>query len=380
MPDLKSTLKSFRREIEYCSYCPKLCRFACPVAQVEKSETVTPTGKMTLVRLLRDGVLPFDAETADVFYRCTGCLISRTYCEHRIEVMPPFEAARAEAVAAGVAPPRAMQALAVWQKQGNPFGEDLAAKVKQHLPERYLEGSAEVLLFPGCTTLHYHPQNLGAIARVLAALKVDFRVLYQGRICCGNPLLTLGHRQAFQAQRKELAARLDKAKVIISPCPTCVYYLKHLDSFGARVTPPAKPRIMHLTEFVAARLADLSVREPVPEKIMYHDPCHLGRYLGVYDQPRAILEKASGRKPLEFDEHREAGTCCGGGGGVPLIHPQTARAISLNKMQAFAQSGAERLATACPMCQRMLGRSGRESGAKVEDVIGVLARSLGTQE
>jgi len=377
MPDLKSALKSYRREIEYCSYCPKLCRFACPVGQVERSETVTPTGKMTLLRMVRDGVLPLDAESADVFYRCTGCLISRTYCEHRIEVMPPFEAARAEAVAAGAAPARAMQALEVWQRHGNPFGEDLAAKVKPHVPERYLEGAAEVLLFPGCTTLHYHPENLAAITRVLAALKVDFRIFYQGRICCGNPLLTLGHRPAFQAHRKELAAKLSKAKVIISPCPTCVYYLKHLDSFGARVTSPAQGRILHLTEFVAARLGDLTAAEPLPEKIMYHDPCHLGRYLGVYDPPRAILEKATGQKPLEFDEHREAGTCCGGGGGVPLTHPQTARAISQNKMQVFAQSGADRLATACPMCERMLGRSGRELHAKVEDVIAVLARSLG---
>jgi len=380
MSDLKSVLKRYRREIEYCSYCPKLCRFACPVAEVEKSEAVTPTGKMTLLRMVRDGFLPLDAESADVFYRCTGCLISRTYCEHRIEVLPPFETARAQAVAAGVAPARAMQALEVWQKHGNPFGEDLAAKVKTHVPERYLEGSAEVLLFPGCTTLHYHPENLAAIARVLAALKVDFRVFYQGRICCGNPLLTLGHRPAFQAHRKELAAKLSKAKVIVSPCPTCVYYLKHLDSFGARVTSPAKNRILHLTEFVAARLGELTVARPLPEQILYHDPCHLGRYLGVYDPPRAILEKATGQKPLEFAEHREAGTCCGGGGGVPLTHPQTARAISQNKMQVFAQSGADRLATACPMCQRMLGRSGREQKAKVEDVIGVLARSLGPQE
>ena len=374
--ELKRAFQAFRREIEYCSYCPKLCRFSCPVAQVVHSETVTPTGKMTLLRLVRDQVVPFDSETADVFYRCTGCLISRTYCEHRIEVMPALEAARAEAVARGVAPVRAMQALETWQKQGNPFGEDLSAIVRNHVPEKYLDGSAEVLLFPGCTALHYHPANLEAIVRVLEALRVDFRVLYQGRICCGNPIHTLGHRETFSAHSRELMARLAGWKTIVSPCPTCVYYLKEV---YARMGLKPAGEVLHISEYVAARLNQLSVREPVDKKIIYHDPCHLGRYLGVYDPPRLILEKATGQKPLEFYEHREAGTCCGGGGGVPLTHPQTARAIGRNKMQDFARSGAELLATACPMCQRMLDRSGREQGAVVEDVIALLAQSLGPQ-
>jgi heterodisulfide reductase subunit D len=269
-----------------------------------------------------------------------------------------------------------MQALETWQKQGNPFGEDLSAIVRNHVPEKYLDGSAEVLLFSGCTTLHYHPANLEAIVRVLEALRVDFRVLYQGRICCGNPIHTLGHRETFSAHSRELMARLAGWKTIVSPCPTCVYYLKEV---YARMGLKPAGEVLHISEYVAARLNQLSVREPVDQKVIFHDPCHLGRYLGVYDPPRLILEKATGQQPLEFYEHREAGTCCGGGGGVPLTHPQTARAIGQNKMQDFARSGAELLATACPMCQRMLGRSGREQGAVVEDVIALLAQSLGPQ-
>lgn len=374
--DWKTAFRAYRREIEYCSYCPKLCRFACPVAQVVPSETLTPTGKMTLLRLLRDQVLPFDAAAAEVFYHCTGCLISRTYCEHRIEVLPPFEAARAEAVARGVAPAKVGQALATWQKHGNPFGENLSATIRRQVPEPYLSGSAEVLVFPGCTMLHYHPDNLSAIVQVLAALGVDFRVLHEGRICCGNPIHTLGHREAFETHRRELLARLSPWKTIVSPCPTCIFYL---NQFYLRDLRRKAPQAFHLTEFVAARLNGLKIQTPLNQKVIYHDPCHLGRYLGVYDPPRLLLQKATGLPPLEFDAHREAGTCCGGGGGVPLTHPQTARAISRNKIQEFARSGAELLATACPMCQRMLGRAGRDQGVRVEDVFSLLAKSLGPQ-
>jgi len=375
--ELQREFQAYRREIEYCSYCPKLCRFSCPVAQVEHSETVTPTGKMTLLRLVRDQVMPFDPETADVFYRCTGCLISRTYCEHGIEVPPPFEAARAEAVKSGVAPAPAMRALAAWQEHGNPFGEDLSAVVRRYVPEEYLDGKAEVLVFPGCTTLHYLPVNLQAVVRVLQVLRVDFRVLHQGRICCGNPIQTLGHRETFQAHSRELLARLAGYKIIVSPCPTCVYYLK---AVYPRLGLKPAGKVLHISEYAAARLSELTARAAVKKKVLYHDPCHLGRYLGVYDPPRLILEKVTGQKPLEFYEHREAATCCGGGGGVPLTHPQTARAISRNKMRDFKRSKAEVLATACPMCQRMLGRAGREQGAKVEDVMVLLALSLGREE
>ena len=128
--------KDFRREIEYCTYCPKLCRFSCPVAQVECTETVTPTSKMTNLKLVRDGALAFDEEVGDLVYACSGCLVSRTYCEHEIEVYPPYEAARAEAVKSGVAPKAVLEYADNWSKYGNPFGTDLKKVIDQRVPEK----------------------------------------------------------------------------------------------------------------------------------------------------------------------------------------------------------------------------------------------------
>jgi fumarate reductase (CoM/CoB) subunit B len=363
----------YRREIEYCTYCPKLCRFACPVAQVECSETVTPTGKMTVLRQVRDGVIPLDQDAASLMYNCSGCLRSRTYCEHEIEVIRAFEAARHEAVKAGVAPDRVYKYLETWQRYGNPFGEDLLKKLKALAPEEYFTRPAPVLIFTGCTILHYHPEVLKSMIQVLSALKVEFRIFSNERLCCGFPIFTLGHREASLEQMKNIASAISSAEIVISPCPTCA---SNLRQFYPEQGIEIKPRVLHISEFLAERVSELSLERKNTRKVIYHDPCHLGRYLGVYDQPRQILAAILEQPLIEFYENREHATCCGGGGGLPVTHPLTAREIARGKIQDFLESGADLLCTACPMCQRALERSGRDKGIVVKDISQLIADCL----
>ncbi|HUT53843.1 MAG TPA: (Fe-S)-binding protein [bacterium] len=364
----------FRKQIEYCAYCPKLCRFACPVAQAECSETVTPTAKQTILKLVRDGALPFDREVGELVYMCCGCLITRPYCEHEIEVYPCFEAARAEAVERGVAPEAAMTFEKKWAQRGNPFNADLAAVLARHVSEKH-HANGRTVLFTGCSTTHHFPDQVADIAAVMEAIGREFSVFTGDSICCGYPLLTLGHKEAFERQARKVAAGLRGAELVLSPCPTCAHMLKtRYRELGFALD----ARVMHVTEFVAENLARLTVRKPEPRPTIYHDPCHLGRYLGVYDEPRRILEAALGKAPLEFFEARERGTCCGGGGGLPVVKPETARKIAHDKAATIPEYGALLLATACPMCRRMLGMAGRETNIPADDVISILRRSLET--
>jgi Fe-S oxidoreductase len=365
--------QEFRKQIEYCAYCPKLCRFACPVAQAECSETVTPTAKQTILKLVRDGALPFDREVGELVYMCSGCLITRPYCEHEIEVYPCFEAARAEAVALGVAPEPAMAYEKKWAQRGNPFNADLAGVLARRLPEKTPASAASAVLFTGCSTTHYFPDQVEDIAAVMEAIGRDFRVYTGDSICCGYPLLTLGHRQAFERQAEKVAAGLRGAELVISPCPTCAHMLKtRYKELGFSVD----AEVRHVTEFVAENLSRLPLKKTGTQAVIYHDPCHLGRYLNVYDEPRRILEAALGRAPLEFFESRERGTCCGGAGGLPVVKPDTARKIARDKAATVPEYGAELLATACPMCRRMMGMAGREVNVPADDVISILRRSL----
>jgi Fe-S oxidoreductase len=367
----------YRKEIEYCTFCPKMCRFACPVAKVECSETTTPTGKMTLLRQVRDGVLPLDQEFASLMYDCSGCLVSRTYCEHRIEVIGPFEAARHEAVKAGVAPERVYKYLETWKKSGNPFGEDLLKNMQGIVPEKYLNRSAPVMLFPGCTVLHYHPELLESIIRILESLKIEFSIFNNQEMCCAYPIYTLGLWEDAREQMKKIAEKLSNAQIVISPCPTCVNNMR-------RTYPEAgieiKPEVLHITEFLSDKISGLEILRKEPRRVIYHDPCHLGRYLGVYDEPRAILGAILENPLMEFYENRDQAACCGSGGGLPVTHPRTAREITRAKINEFLETGAEVLATACPMCQRAFERSGRDQGITVIDINQLLDQCISKRD
>jgi len=369
---MKDRLKAYEREIEFCSYCPKLCRFACPVAKITASEASTPTGKMTVIKLVKDGAIEFNSEVAELIYQCSGCILSRTYCEHRIEVIGTFEAVRAIAVEKGIAPKRVLEFGSAWSKFRNPYGEDLSSKLKS-LAQAKEQKPSPILVFPGCTMSHYFPGTIKDLLLVLDQLELEYQVFSQEYICCGYPLYAIGHWKIFEEHKKWLAEKLNGYELILSPCPTCVYFLKsqYIDSGLAEVK-----KIQHASEFIAENLSQLNLRAKISGKIVYHDPCHLGRYLNVYQAPRKILRAITEEGFLEFYENQEQAECCGGGGGLPLAHPQIARAIAKNKIEEFKALGGEVLGSACPMCERMFSRSGREEGIMVRDLISLLCECL----
>ena len=369
---MKDRLKAYEREIEYCSYCPKMCRFACPVAKVTCSEASTPTGKMTLLKLARDNAMEFDSELAELMYQCSGCLLSRTYCEHNIEVIGAFEAARAIAVEKGIAPERVMQFGAAWGKFGNPYGNNLGSKLERLAQGKHLE-KKPVLVFEGCTMTHYFPETVKDLLTVLDKLGLDFELFKDNHICCGYPLFATGHWQVFEEHKKWLAEKISGYETILSPCPTCVYLLK---TFYLKPGLVNAGKIQHITEFISEKIDRINLKAKVSEKVVYHDPCHLGRYLGVYDAPRKLLQKVCSDGFTEFYEHGDQAGCCGGGGGLPLAHPGIARGISRSKLTEFKELGGQVLATACPMCERMFTRTGREQGIVVKDLVSLLAQNM----
>ena len=87
---------------------------------------------------------------------------------------------------------------------------------------------------------------------------------------------------------------------------------------------------------------------PVPEKIVYHDPCYLGRYRNVYEEPRTIV-KAAGQL-IEAPRNRERSFCCGAGGGLAFLGEETGQRISSVRAAELLATGATTVATACPFC------------------------------
>jgi heterodisulfide reductase subunit C len=108
--------------LQKCVYCPKLSRAACPISNVEASETVTPWGKMSLAYFAGRGDVPLDRAHAAPAWACSACYACRERCEHKNEVATVLADARAEMFARGAAPAaaRALDASMCWMTANSP--------------------------------------------------------------------------------------------------------------------------------------------------------------------------------------------------------------------------------------------------------------------
>lgn len=204
---------------------------------------------------------------------------------------------------------------------------------------RWLEklAGSNTLYYPGCVTQYALPEIQQRYETLLRRAGVDFIVLPGETLCCGSPVKRAGYAADFEdlkAKNLAIFARFSVRKIITN-CPGCYHTLKHdygLDAY-------------HTTQVLASqtRRSDSS---PHSLPITYHDPCHLGRWSSIYEQPRHLLTEA-GWEVTELPDNRENSLCCGAGGGVKSNFPELANAVA---RQRLAQVENGRLCTACPLC------------------------------
>jgi Fe-S oxidoreductase len=367
-------LDKFDHEITYCTYCPKLCRFACPVTNAEARETVTPTTKMNFMYMLRQGSIQLDSEVADIFYRCAGCLTCRAYCKHRINVPDVIEAARRAAVDKGVQPPSIDRHIKTFSEHLNPYGERLSAKLRELGLDDRMNKPAPYIYFIGCTTLFHYGDLAKAAVKLLDRCGIDFAVYSGGSLCCGAPALLAGDRKSFRRAAKRNIEILNQYETIITGCPSCMATLKFkYPENGARL----KSNIVHLTQIIAenAQSGRLDFKPRANARVMYHDPCHLAKYFGVFEPPRELLGKMFyPDNIIEFSWNRDKNYCCGGGGLLPVTAPKVSREISRKRLKEFYEAAPDILATACPTCERTFHRA--DPAIQVKDVISLVAEQI----
>ena len=117
---------------------------------------------------------------------------------------------------------------------------------------------------------------------------------------------------------------------------------------------------------------------PIPETISFHDPCYLGRYNGVYDAPRHILESIPGLKLQELPRSRERGLCCGAGGGRMWMEEKLGTRINQERMKEISAAGTDAVGVSCPFCMIMLGNAKDELATTTApfDVLELARRSM----
>jgi len=353
-----------------CTYCPKLCRPACPVSTAEGRETVTPWGKMrALDEVLRGVAVGHEAARFEKSWACTGCGACRELCLLDNPVADTLWDGRAEAFANGLAP---APAVAVAEGFAGRL-EALAARAEQlgFVHQRPADAGAPVVM-PGCSAVRLDADEVRDAVVAVEGLTAQSCGVEAGS-CCGAPLYDAGDRTGFVAQARVFAARVAGAPRVVTPDAGCAFVL--------RVVYPAHgidlPPIEHLAEFAARTLHRL---HPVtePRTVVVQDSCKLSRGLGVYDAPRAVLTRLLGHAPTELPNARQHGPCSGGGGLLPRTRPGTAGAIAralCDDADEVADAGTRVIATGCLTSARQL----RAQGTAAETLTHFLARSVSVE-
>lgn len=341
-----------------CAMCPKMCRFSCPVARATASDGVHPTGLGTAVTRAREGTLPWE-EAGRVVYECTMCLRCNAFCDLDQDVPAYLRGAREEAVDRDVAPDAIGEMAGRIGSSGNPYGADVSDEVAAAIREALqteAPGTTDVIYVPSCTALVHDPGAVQAVVSVLQGAGVGVRVLHAG--CCGGIPGDVGLRDAadrLEAETREAVDRADGRRVVTDD-PLCA---RRLDATPFPV--------------VAAELLDAGRLTPrrTDRAAAHHDPCVLGRHLGIYEEPRRVLGALTS-DVRELRHHHGEGRCSGGGAGLPETHPEAAEAIAAERLQEAEATGAEVLVSSCPRCKVRL-RSGE---MPVRDLAEALVMSL----
>jgi Fe-S oxidoreductase len=291
----------------------------------------------------------------EAVFQCTTCGACEFQCPVGIEHLPLIVGLRRGVVNTGAwEDPYGSDLFLKLERNGNPLGmspfeRDKFIK-KAELP--LYDGTQDYLLWLGCMG-SYDPAGreiVTALAQVMRYRGVTFGVLKKEK-CTGDTARRLGNDLAFQQLAEFNIGQLNaaKAKKLISICPHCVRTIaEDWKEFGASF------EIEHHSVFLARHNSALPALPAVPSSpdLVYHDPCYLGRYQNVYDEPREVAA-ASGRL-AEAPRSRERGFCCGAGGGLTFLGEEKGTRISHERARELAATGARTVVAACPFCNSML--------------------------
>lgn len=365
-------MKLPKKDIEFCTTCPKLCRFACPVANSEYKESVTPWGKVSMLYYLSKNFVPHTSENYELLYHCTGCLACREFCEHQISVPDLLINGRTEAYDRDRHNKRLDTGLKNIKRYGSVYSEDLNEKLRSEFDSVYFSPSLKVKLFIGCVYTNKQIETVKKVIFILERLGIDYAGIYSEKeFCCGQPLYASGFEKEFTNYIHKIKRNFSGIKKIIALCPACAYTLK---SLYQQYDTGIKAEILTFSEFILPFIKTVSKnRKKITEHYAYHDPCFMSRYLNQTEEPREIITR-TGAILSDFLWNRKNSVCCGGGSMFGSTNKEISVEIAQKRINEFKATASKAIVTSCPTCINMFKKA--DSSVIVKDIIDVIYEFL----
>jgi Fe-S oxidoreductase len=324
------------------------------------------------------------SESPDI-WDCTTCNTCAIRCPKGLEPFEVLLGLRAMRAEEGNIEPTAISALESMFNNGNPWGKAAAKRVDWMEGvdgARILEeGEKADILFHVCCTAAYDPKIMPFVkklVRVLNAAGVDFGFIGEEEKHCGSEARRLGEEglfEYFDEENTELFGRYD-VKRLVTLSPHC------FNSFKNEYTNLNLP-VMHYTQLIAELLEDgkLELTKEISSKVVFHDPCYLGKKNLVFDEPRYVLGKIKGVELAEFYRSKERSLCCEGGGGKMWVESESkAPRLAETRVADAHDLGAQTIAVACPFCwltiEDAIKAKGFEEEMQVKDILELLDEAL----
>jgi Fe-S oxidoreductase len=348
---------------------------SCPSGHRFKFNSYFATGRLLMGKGLKEGLLSLeDDDVIERLYTCTACRACDENCANLIKghIVDVIEGIRQMAVSAGRMLPE-HQVMVYSLKQNDnildkPKQERGAWSQGLNLKNVTLE-KAEVAYRAGCL-LSFDPE-MQKVARntidLLLQAGVDVGIEGKEEVCCGGRMYEIGNLGEFTKYADHNIDAYNIAgvsQVVVS----CADGLSHLKLFYPKINKKMNFQVLHSVEYLdeLIKKGRLKFNQKVPLKVTYHDPCHLGRYNGIYDPPRNILRSIPGLELIEMERSREYSWCCGAGGGVKQAYPDFSLWTAEERIKEARATGAAALVSSCPWCERNFKDAAREFGEDIE--------------
>ncbi|MDQ6675629.1 MAG: heterodisulfide reductase-related iron-sulfur binding cluster [Chloroflexota bacterium] len=332
-----------------------------------------------------------DVVSEDELWDCTTCRACMEQCPVQIEHVPLIVEMRRNLVLEQSKFPQELVTLFNnLERNSNPYSfpastraEWAAAAGVQELSQVEDPGSLEVIYWVGCmSSFDARNQRVAtALARIFAAAGVRFAILGREEGCSGDPARRAGNEYLYQILAQTNIERLNQysaGKRIVASCPHCFNTLKNeYPELGGNYS------VVHHSQLIQELIESgrLKVAPGTLEgkDFAYHDPCYLGRYNDVYDEPREVMNSVAGGF-AEMPRCRDRGFCCGAGGARAFMEEKRGTRISHNRLNEAIDTRANGVAVACPFCVTMFEDGVRalnvEERFAVRDIAEIVAGAL----